>query len=209
MKVLLVNGGPHKNGCVNRALEEISVTLNKSRISSDFFWIGNKPMQSCTACGSCARTGRCCHKDRVNDFLDIADQYDGFIFGSPVQFASATGAMTSFMDRAFFAGEFNNNTFGGKPAASVTSCRRAGSTATLDQLNKYIVFSGMPMVPSQYWNMVHGNTPEEVEKDIEGLQIMRTLANNMAWLLNCIKIGKENNVQFPEKEKFNPTNFIR
>lgn len=209
MKVLLVNGSPHKKGCVNRALEEISTTLEKYEISSDFFWVGNKPIQSCTGCGSCMQTGRCCHKDKVNDFLEIASQYDGFIFGSPVHFASATGAMTSFMDRVFFAGEFNSNTFGGKPAAAVVSCRRAGSTATLDQLNKYIVFSGMPMVPSQYWNLVHGNTPEEVELDIEGLQIMRTLANNMAWLLNCIQVGRDNNITFPEKEKFTPTNFIR
>jgi multimeric flavodoxin WrbA len=209
MKVLFVNGSPHEKGCTNRALEEIASILATAGIESDFFWLGNKPLYSCTACCSCSNTGRCCHSDRVNEFLDISEQYDGFFFGSPVYFASATGAMTTFMDRVFFAGAFSGgNLFRGKPAAAVVSCRRAGSTATLEQLNKYLVFSGMPVVPSQYWNMVHGNTPDEVEQDIEGLQIMRTLARNMAWLLNCIRIGKDNNCMYPETEKFIPTNFI-
>lgn len=209
MKVLFVNGSPHEKGCTHRALTEIAETLKKSGIKSDFFWIGNKPLYSCTGCGACFRLGKCCHNDRVNDFLEVAGEYDGFVFGSPVHFASATGGMTAFMDRAFFIGSFSGNAFQGKPAAAVASCRRAGSTATLDQLNKYLVFSGMPVVPSQYWNMVHGNTPEDVEKDIEGLQIMRTLGNNMAWLLRCIEAGKQSGIQIPEKETFTPTNFIR
>lgn len=209
MKVLLLNGSPHEKGCTHRALMEVADALKKSDISSDFFWIGNKPLYSCTGCGACSRLGKCCHDDKVNEFLEVAEEYDGFVFGSPVHFASATGGMTAFMDRVFFVGGFNGNLLQGKPAAAVVSCRRAGSTATLDQLNKYIVFSGMPMVPSQYWNMVHGNTPEEVEKDIEGLQIMRTLGNNMAWMLRCIEAGNKGGIRFPEKEMFTPTNFIR
>lgn len=210
MKVLMINGGPHKNGCVNRALQEIAETLKKEGIESEFFWVGYSPLQGCTGCYGCMKLGgKCVHKDRVNEFLEIAGLYDGFIFGSPVHFASATGTMTTFMDRVFFAGGFGQNIFKGKPAAVVTSSRRAGATATFDQLNKYLAFSSMPIVPSQYWNEVHGNTPEEVGQDKEGLQIMRLLGNNMAWMLKCFALGRENGLDAPEREEFTPTNFIR
>lgn len=209
MKVLLVNGSPHKEGCTYTALTEIASELDKNGISSDHFWIGNRPIAGCIACGACSQTGRCFRDDVVNEFIDKIKDYDGFIFGSPVHFASTAGAMVSFMDRVFYAGAYRGKLMAGKPAATVASCRRAGSTATLDQLNKYIVFSNMPMVPSQYWNMVHGNTPEEVRQDIEGLQIMRTLGQNMAWMLKCFDAGRQVGVENPVYEKFTPTNFIR
>lgn len=209
MKVLLVNGSPHKEGCTHTALSEIADTLAKEGIETEHFWVGTRPVAGCIACGACRQSGKCFREDVVNEFIDRAEEFDGFVFGSPVHFASAAGAMTAFMDRAFFAGAYHGKRMAGKPAAAIASCRRAGSTATLDQLNKYIVFSNMPMVPSQYWNMVHGNTPEEVRQDIEGLQIMRTLAQNMAWMLKCIDAGKQLGIAPPVYEKFTPTNFIR
>lgn len=209
IKVLLVNGSPHKEGCTYTALTEIASELGKHRISSEHFWIGNRPINGCIACGVCSQTSRCFRDDVVNEFIDMMEDYDGFVFGSPVHFASAAGAMVAFMDRAFYAGAYRGKLMAGKPAAAVASCRRAGSTATLDQLNKYIVFSNMPMVPSQYWNMVHGNTPDEVRQDIEGLQIMRTLAQNMAWMLKSFDAGRQLGLEPPVYEKFTPTNFIR
>lgn len=209
MKVLLVNGSPHKEGCTYTALSEIASTLSKNGVESDFMWLGTSPIAGCIACGSCRQTGKCFRNDVVNEFIDKIPEYDGFIFGTPVHFASATGAMTAFMDRAFFAGSFHGKKLAGKPGATIASCRRAGSTATLDQMNKYIVFSNMPMVPSQYWNMVHGNTPDEVREDKEGLQIMRTLGQNMAWLLKCIEAGRQLGIEPPIYEDFTPTNFIR
>lgn len=209
MKVLLVNGSPHKEGCTYTALSEIASTLSKNGVESDFMWLGTSPIAGCIACGSCRQTGKCFRNDVVNEFIEKIPEYDGFIFGTPVHFASATGAMTAFMDRAFFAGSFYGKKLAGKPGATIASCRRAGSTATLDQMNKYIVFSNMPMVPSQYWNMVHGNTPDEVRQDREGLQIMRTLGQNMAWMLKCIEAGRQLGIEPPIYEDFTPTNFIR
>ena len=209
MKVLLVNGSPHQHGCTFTALEEIAKTLSKEGIESDFFWIGNKPIAGCTACGSCLATGKCVISDDiVEEFVNKSKDYSGFVFGSPVHFASVTGAMTTFMDRALFSVK-KDKPFAGKPAATVVSCRRAGSTATLDQLNKYIVYSGMPMVPSQYWNMVHGSKPEEVRQDLEGMQTMRTLALNMAWMLKCFEAGKKAGIALPKYESPVRTNFIR
>lgn len=209
MKVLLVNGSPHKAGCTYRALKEVADTLEKNDVSADIFWIGNRPIAGCIACEACRQTDRCFRDDVVNEFIDKIDEYDGFVFGSPVYFASAAGAMTAFMDRTFFAGLYYGKRGAGKPAAAIVSCRRAGSTATLDQLNKYIVFSNMPMVPSRYWNMVHGQTPEEVEQDVEGLQIMRILAQNMAWMLKCFEAGERSGIQRPVYETTTLTNFIR
>lgn len=209
MKVLLVNGSPHRDGCTYTALSEIAVELRRNGMESDFFWIGNQPVAGCIACGACNKTGRCFREDAVNEFLEKIDSYDGFIFGSPVHFASVAGAMLSFMDRAFYIGAIQQPRLAGKPGAAITTCRRAGSTATLDQMNKFITGNNMPMVPSQYWNMVHGNTPDEVRQDKEGLQIMRTLARNMAWMLNCFDAGHRNGIDFPVHEKWTLTNFIR
>jgi multimeric flavodoxin WrbA len=210
MKVLLVNGSPHKKGCTWTALNGVAKTLKKEGIETEIFWIGIKPLAGCTACRTCAKNGRCMFDDTVNEFLDIAKDADGFIFGSPVHFASASGAMTSFMDRTFFTDlQAGKKTFYLKPAAAVVSARRAGTTATFDQLNKYFTIMEMPVISSQYWNMVHGAQPEDVAKDLEGLQIMRTLARNMAFFLKCKEAGVAAGVKLPKQEKPIRTNFIQ
>ena len=206
MKVLLINGRPHEKGCTYTALSEIAGVLNENGIDTEIFQIGSDPIRGCVGCGGCAGKNRCVFQDQVNVALDKAAKADGFIFGSPVHYASAGGAITSFLDRMFFAGK-ENMVY--KPGAAVVSCRRAGSTATLDQLNKYFTISSMPLVGSSYWNMVHGNTPEEVLQDKEGLQTMRNLARNMAWLLHCIEAGKKAGISVPQPESGSTTNFIR
>ena len=209
MHVLLINGSPNEKGCTYTALYEIAQTLEQEGVSTEIFHIGSTPIRGCTACGHCRRSGsgRCAHdQDIVNVILEKAEAADGFVFGSPVYYASANGAMICAMDRMFFAG----NAFAHKPAACVVSARRGGTTAALDQLNKYLPISGMPMAPSVYWNMVHGNTPEEVRQDKEGLQIMRVLARNMAWLLRSIEAGKKAGVALPAPEGTRlRTSFIR
>jgi len=207
MKVLLINGSPKAKGCTYTALAEIAKELEKENVETEIFHIGSAPIRGCTACKGCYNTdGKCVfNDDSVNIALEKAKDADGFIFGSPVHFAAASGAITSFLDRMFYAG----NCFGYKPGAAIVSCRRGGSTAAFEQLNKYFTISNMPIVSSQYWNMVHGNTPEEVIQDLEGMQTMRTLGKNMAWLLKSIQAGKDAGVQLPEKEPRAVTNFIR
>lgn len=209
LKVMLVNGSPHKEGCVHTALSEIADTLKKQEVGADIFWIGNQPLAGCIGCGACIGKRHCFRNDSVNDFCALMDRYDGFVFGTPVHYAAASGGMTSFMDRIFFIDEFNGEHFAGKPAAAIATCRRSGGTAALDQMNKYMADCQMPIVPSQYWNIVHGNTPEEIRQDLEGMQTMRTLARNMAWMLKCIEAGKEKGYSFPEREALIRTNFIR
>jgi len=210
MKVMLINGSPHQKGCTYTALDEVSRTLNKEGIETEFFWVGTKPLSGCIACGNCSRTGHCVFDDKVNEFLAIAGDYDGFIFGSPVHFASASGAMISFMDRVFYTDlNAEKNTFLLKPAATVTSARRAGTTATFDQMNKYFTLMQMPIISSSYWNNVHGHTPEDVKKDLEGMQIMRILGRNMAWFLKCKEAGIKAGIAFPEQEESISTNFVR
>lgn len=206
MKVILVNGSPHKQGCTYTALTEIKKTLEKNGIETEDIWLGNKPTAGCIGCGSCLETGKCFVDDKVNEFLEKVPSADGFIFGTPVHFASGSGMITSFMDRVFYG---RRNLFKNKLAACVVSCRRGGATSTFDQINKYFAMNNMTIVTSQYWNMVHGSKPEDVLKDEEGMQTMRTLANNMAWLLNCIEAGKRAGIQEPENEKIIQTNFIR
>jgi multimeric flavodoxin WrbA len=210
MKVLLINGSPHEKGCTYTALMEVATTLEKEGIGADLFWIGNKPLPGCIACKSCVEKKQCVFNDRVNDFLAIAANADGFVFGSPVHYAAASGAITSFMDRAFYADLLaGRQSFYLKPAAAVVSARRAGTTATFDQLNKYFTISEMPVISSRYWNMVHGAVPAEVKQDLEGLQTMRVLARNMAWFLKCKEAGMKAGVPFPEKEENIYTNFMR
>ena len=206
MKVILVNGSPHKNGCTYTALTEIAETLQKEGIESEIFWVGNKPISGCIACKGCIKTGKCVIEDTVNEFIEKAKGADGFIFGSPVHYAGASGAITSFMDRVFFSA---GGKLRGKPAACIASARRAGTTAALDQLNKYFYICGLPIVPSQYWAMVHGTKAEDVAQDLEGLQIMRSLAKNMAWMVKCIAAGKEAGINPPALEPIVRTNFIR
>lgn len=208
MKVILINGSPRPNGCTYTALNEVTSELNKNGIDTEIIHVGNKTIQGCLACGHCrSHDNRCIVEDGiVNDLLDKASQADGFIFGSPVYYGSANGTLISLLDRAFMAG---GKHFRHKPGAVVVSARRAGTTSTYDQLNKYIGLSNMIMVPSQFWNMVHGNTPEEVLRDEEGLQTMRTLGRNMAWLLKLLELGRQNGLTIPEGEKHVSTNFIR
>ena len=206
MKVLLVNGSPHAKGCTYTALCEVAAALEKQGIETELFQIGTKPVSGCLGCGACIKTGKCVIDDVVNEFVEKAKAAAGFVFGSPVHFANASGAITSFMDRAFYG---KGAVYADKPAAAIMSCRRGGATATLDQLNKYFTISNMPIVSSQYWNMVHGNTPDEVRQDAEGMQTMRTLGTNMAWLLKCIEAGKAAGVAMPEREAKVATNFIR
>ena len=206
MKVLLVNGSPHAKGCTYTALCEVAAALEKQGIETELFQIGTKPVSGCLGCGACIKTGKCVVDDVVNEFVEKAKAADGFVFGSPVHFANASGAITSFMDRAFYG---KGAVYADKPAAAIMSCRRGGATATLDQLNKYFTISNMPIVSSQYWNMVHGNTPDEVRQDAEGMQTMRTLGTNMAWLLKCIEAGKAAGIAMPEREAKVATNFIR
>lgn len=208
MKVLLVNGSPHEKGCTYTALSEVANTMNRQGIKVEIFQLGQRPVSGCTGCGTCAKTGKCYMRDQVNEFLDKAADADGFVFGSPVHFAAATGMLTCFMDRVFYV-NFWGRYLDYKPAAAVLTCRRGGATAAFDQINKYFTISNMPVVSSRYWNMIHGNTPDEIKKDLEGMQILHTLGNNMAWLLNCIKAGKASGVSCPEKEKRVFTNFIR
>ncbi len=209
MKVLLVNGGPHREGCVYTALTEVAKELNQEGIETEIFWIGVKPISGCIACHKCSELGKCVFSDVVNEFALKAKSADGFIFGTPVHYASASGAMTSFMDRLFYSNFSNQDIFRLKPAATVVSARRAGTTATFDQLNKYYTMNQMPVISSRYWNMVHGSNPEEVKKDEEGMQIMRILGKNMAYYLKCIEAGKEKGIHPPVAEKITFTNFIR
>ncbi len=206
MKVILVNGSPHENGCTNTALLEIKNVLEKNDIQTEMFWVGNKPISGCLGCGRCLETNQCIIEDKVNEFLNKIEETDGFIFGTPVHFASGSGMITSFMDRVFYG---RRKLFQNKVAATIVSCRRGGATSTFDQMNKYFAMNNMPIVTSQYWNMVHGSSPEDVLKDEEGLQTMRTLGNNMAWLLKCIEAGKKSGIKEPENEKIIKTNFIR
>lgn len=206
MKVILVNGSPHKEGCTYTALKEVEKELNAAGVETEIFHIGTKPLSGCLGCAHCLQTGKCFMDDSVNEFLDKAAEADGFIFGSPVHFANASGAISCFMDRAFYGkGQY----FRFKPAASVVSCRRGGATASFDQLNKYFTISSMPVVSSKYWNMVHGNKPEEVLQDLEGLQTMRELGKNMAWLLHCIEAGRKAGISCPVPEPPVKTNYIR
>lgn len=204
MKVILINGSPHEHGCTYEALRCVAEELNKEGIQTEFMHIGNKEVRSCLACGNCSETGRCAFEDSVNVFLDKAKEADGFVIGSPVHYAGISGALKSFLDRAFFAG----GEFAYKPGAVLVCARRAGTTAALDQLNKYLSISNMPIVTSQYWNMVHGMLPEEVSGDEEGVQTIQNLGRNLAWMLKCIEAGREKGVCPPASDERKWTNFI-
>lgn len=210
MNVLLVNGSPHEQGCTYTALSEVRRTLEEEGVETRLFWIGTKPIAGCMACKRCATLKTCVIPDKVREFLELAGDFDGYVFGSPVHWAAAGGAISSFMDRAFYADlQAGKHSFYLKPAAAVVSARRAGTTATFDQLNKYFTLAQMPVISSQYWNMVHGACPEDVRQDAEGLQTMRTLARNMAYVLRCREAGHKAGVPLPKTEPPVFTNFIR
>lgn len=211
MKVLLFNGSPHSQGCTFTALKEIANTLKEEGIESEIFHVGNEAIKSCMACRACANLGKCVVNDRVNEFVELMEKCDGLIIGSPVHYASSSGATVAFLDRAFFSASMSGrrDIFEHKPGSSIASARRAGTTATLDQLNKYFTISQMPIISGRYWNMVHGSNPDEVRQDLEGMQNMRILARNMAWHLKCQQAAKEAGVEMPKKEETIWTNFIR
>ncbi len=207
MKVLLVNGSSKHNGCTFTALTEVAKALNNHLIETEIYQLGTEPVRDCTGCRACRNLdNRCIIEDRVNEFIEKAKSADGFVFGSPVYYAHPSGRLLSFMDRVFASGK---QVFEFKPAAAVVSARRAGTTASLEPIMKHFTINQMPVVSSNYWNMVHGNSPEDVLKDLEGLQIMRTLGHNMAWILNCIEAGKTAGIKYPQTEDKIWTNFIR
>ena len=204
MKVLLINGSPNKSGCTNRALEEVAKALNSNDIENEIIHIGKKAVQGCIACGKCRDHERCVFNDDLyNTLFDKIKEMDGIVVGSPVYYAGPNGSLCAILDRLFYSG---SKFLANKPAAAVVSCRRGGASSSFDRLNKYFTINQMPVISSQYWNSVHGNTPEEVEQDLEGLQIMRTLGNNMAWMLKTM--NDSNYVITREKERI-ATNFIR
>lgn len=205
MKALLINGSPHEHGCTFTALSEVESVLKKRGVETEMFWIGVKPIPGCIACGSCHKTGKCVQQDKVNEVIGRLDGIDAMVIGSPVYYAGPAGQLTAFLDRLFYAGGAD---MAGKLGAAVVSCRRGGATAAFDRLNKYFTISNMPVVSSQYWNQVHGMMPDDVKKDKEGLQIMRTLGENMAWLLRCIEAGRKAGVPAPVYEPWIATNFI-
>lgn len=205
MKVLLFNGSPHTAGCTYTALSEVEKTLNQEGIETELIQVGSKNIRGCIACGKCSQTGKCVFDDLVNETAEKFAACDGIVVGSPVYYASANGTMVSFLDRLFYSTSCDKTM---KVGAAVVSARRGGNTATFDELNKYFTISGMPVASSQYWNMVHGFTPEDVRKDEEGLQTMRALGRNMAFLIKSIAMGKEK-YGLPEKEPRVSTNFIR
>lgn len=206
MKVLLINGSPHEKGCTYTALSEVAGALAQHGIETEIFWAGNKPLAGCLGCGSCRNTGSCVFGDKVNEAAERLSGADGIVVGSPVHYAAISGQAKSFLDRLFYSSKAKLTL---KPGAAVVSCRRGGASAAFDELNKYFTISSMPVVSSQYWNQVHGNTPEEVRRDEEGMQTMRTLGENMAWLLYSIEAGKKAGVAQPVHEPPVRTNFIR
>ena len=210
MKVLLINGSPKEKGCTYTALLEISKTLQEEGVDSETYNIGNSPIAPCRACGACGKLGRCAIDDEVNELLERLNEFDGIIIGSPVHYASASGGTVAFLDRLFYANaRAGKADLRMKPGSAIASARRAGTTATIDELNKYFQIHQMPIISGRYWNMVHGQTPDDVKKDLEGLQNMRFLARNMAYYLKCIEAGKNAGIKLPKQEEVTFTNFIQ
>ena len=207
MNVLLVNGSPHPKGCTATALKEVAKQLEKNGIETTLLQVGSKAVRGCIACGKCRETGYCIFKDDpVNEGIDLLRAADGLVVGSPVYYAGPNATVCAFLDRVFF---LKSAPYAFKPAACVVSCRRGGASASFDRLNKYFTIARMPVVASQYWNSVHGNTPDETVQDAEGLQTMRTLGDNMAWLIKCIAAGQAAGITPPTPEPWVATNFIR
>lgn len=205
MKILLVNGSSRRNGCTATALAEVERSLNAEGLETETVFIGNEPLPDCIACGKCAELKKCVFDDIVNVITEKAKDCDGFVFGSPVYYSHPSARLLTVMDRAFYSGR---RYFELKPAAAIFSARRAGSVASMDVVNKYFTIASMPVVSSTYWNHVFGSRAEDVQQDKEGLATMRNIGKNMAWLVKCIRLGKENGIPLPENLKVY-TNFIR
>lgn len=210
MKVILVNGSPHKNGSTYTALSEVQKTLIEEGIEAEIYQIGSEPIASCRGCGACGNLKKCVIDDKVNEFIELAKTADGFIFGSPVHYAAPYGNLVSFMNRVFFAGSRNEvQLFRLKPAAAVVCARRGGCASAFDQINKFFAISEMPIISSRYWNMVFGRNQNDVVKDEEGMQTMRILGKNFAYHLKCKEAAQKAGIKVPEKEDVQYTNFIR
>ena len=205
MKILMINGSPHANGNTAQALDEMKKIFENEGIEIEYVHVGNKDIRGCTGCGSCFKTKKCVIEDLVNEIAPKFEQCDGMVVGSPVYYAAPNGALLAFLNRLFYSTKFDKRM---KVGASLVVARRGGCTAAFDVLNKYFTISGMPVAPSQYWNIAHGALPDQVQEDAEGLQTMRTLANNMIFLMRSIALGKEK-YGLPQKEKPERTNFVR
>ncbi|HIR27174.1 MAG TPA: flavodoxin family protein [Candidatus Choladousia intestinigallinarum] len=205
MKVLLINGSPHREGSTYTALHEMEKVFRQENIETEIIQIGTKPVRGCIACSSCFKTGKCVFDDAVNETAAKFEECDGLVVGSPVYYASANATLIAFLDRLFYSTHFDKTM---KVGASVVSARRGGLSSTFDELNKYFTISGMPLASGQYWNSIHGNSAQEASQDLEGLQIMRTLARNMSFLIKSIRLGREA-YGLPKKEEKVATNFIR
>lgn len=205
MQVLMLNGSPRANGNTAIALAEMEKVFSREGIEAKIIQIGNQAIRGCIACGSCGKTGRCVFDDAVNEIAPLFEQADGLVVASPVYYASANATLVACLDRLFYSTGFSKTM---KVGAAVACARRGGTTATFDELNKYFTIAGMPIASSQYWNSIHGRLPGEASQDAEGLQTMRTLARNMAFLMKSIALGKEK-YGVPEMEPWEPTHFIR
>lgn len=205
MKVMMVNGSPKPKGNTAAALEEMRKIFEAAGVETEMVHVGNKPIRGCIACQKCSETGKCVFDDLVNETAPLFEECDGLVVGTPVYFASANATVIAYLDRLFFSTHFDKTM---KVGASVVVSRRGGSSSTFDEMNKYFTISGMPVAPSQYWNMVYGLEPGDAAKDAEGMQTMRTLARNMVFLMQSIALGKEK-YGLPEKEPWTPTHFIR
>ena len=206
MKVLMLNGSSKPNGNTYTALQEIGQQLTQEGIEYEIFQMGAEPVRDCIGCGGCSEKGCVFQDDKVNEFIAKAKEADGFVFGTPVYYAHPSGRIQSFLDRVFYS---SSRAFAFKPGACVAVARRGGTSASFDVLNKYFGISQMPVVGSTYWNSVHGRTPGDASQDAEGLQTLRNLAKNMAWMLKCFALGRKNGVSLPDTETGIRTNFIR
>ena len=200
MKVLLVNGSPHRKGSTDRALEEMKKTFEQEGLEAEIFWIGNKGVPGCMACGGCAKTGLCVIDDCVNEFKEKALEADGFVFGAPVHYASNAGNMASFMDRIFYSNR-ERERYRLKPAACVAVCRRAGAEPALERMQKYFSLAEMPLINGFYWNDIFGSNAADVEQDLEGLQNLRTVARNMVYYLKLQEAGRAAGIEMPQREE--------
>ncbi len=207
LKVLLINGSPREKGCTYTGLSEVAKALQADGVETEIYHIGKDAISGCTACRACAKLGKCVINDQVNELSERLDEFDGIVLGSPVYYSNVAGGMRCFLDRLFFSG--GGKKLAGKPGCAIVSCRRGGASATFDELNKYFSISNMPIVSSNYWNQIHGGSPEEVVKDEEGMQTMRVLGHNMAWLLKCIEAGKAQGLEWTLPEAKIYTNYIR
>lgn len=206
MKVLLINGSPNRQGCTYTALHEVEQTLQRHGIETELLYLGKQPVAGCIACMKCFETGHCFRDDAVRDIQDRLTEFDGIVLGSPVYYSGPTGQLLSFCQRLFFCKE---REMAGKLGAAVVSCRRGGASAAFEQLNQFFTISNMPVVSSQYWNSVHGFTPDDVRRDLEGLQTMRSLGENMAWMLQCMAAARAQGIERPMYEPRLRTHFIQ